>query len=1263
MRKKRILPFLLSLLILCSSLQLPVDAKEMDASGKQDTTNMESEISVQGTDSFGNMVAEAIDNKVEQQEENEGCNIFGITMSGTEAEVDFETNKDASLVIGIYDEAGIKMVASGHAEVTTDEKTVKINIENGQLPDYYYVKGFLVDPETFEPYCTAYETPNYTKEMQEFFSKTTEDFAGHEILNLDDDTTNNFAVYADGTYVVKESESEVKLSEKDENAGKYVFENADEAFLALKSGDILSYECADGSLVIIKIDSVSVKGKTVTLYDKDTEMEDVFDYVKIDSEASTEEATVDDSTCGEGVTYNGLVDSDEIAPQKRDVDVSKSKSYSFELKNNDITGSFKLQMKTGVKLYVTTSYKYLEVRLDYTKSLGISIKKSYKKTFPLATLGYSPVPGLYIELQPALIIEGSGKVSFTGTLQGTIGCAVESDTGIKNLTRVPSFKTELKGEVKVFVGISLEPKMKVLSEKVAMIGASAKIGGEANATLAKDKGKSQKHTCKTCVEGVITAKGEVEFEAALFGKENLTYKQNKEYKVKVGDFYYSKDFNEFDFTTCPHISYRIIVTVKNKQGQAVSDVLVNNKNGTDQNGQATLYLPNGTHTLTVTSQKGTELGNKEITVKNNEKKVEVEVDDNVIDGLKVEQVSLGENHSGAITEDGSLWMWGWNIKGQLGDGTTEEKHTPVKVMENVKMISLGGYYSGAITKDGSLWMWGSNDRGQLGDGTTEDKHTPVKVMENVKEVSLGFFHSGAITEDGSLWMWGDNQYGELGDGTTEENHKDAPVKIMENVKTISLATFHSGAITEDGSLWMWGDNGYGRLGDGTTEEKHTPVKVMENVKAINLGCFHSGAITEDGSLWMWGGNQYGELGDGTTEEKHTPVKIMENVKNVSLSDANDSGAITEDGNLWTWGWNYWGQLGDGTREDKHTPVKFMENVKAISFSKWYAGLIKEDGSLWMWGQNGYGQLGDGSTKDSEYPINITDQFNQTQQQNTAEPATNIAFTDEPTANIDLQSTPPTTSFKNLNPNGIYNFYIMKDKEAQQPFDNGNLLYINQYQAQSDGTLSVNYETTGDTSNAEAFVVGGNTGDESQEMKFKDVSPNDWFYSSVMYVNKNGLMTGLNETEFGPVQSLARAQFAMILYRMNGSPAVDYTNKFKDVSAGIWYTDPIMWASNKGVVTGYSNGNFGPGDNINREQMAVMMYRYAKTQGYDVSASVELGNYKDGVNVSGFAKQAMQWCVAEGIITGKYNGTQLDPQGNAIRAECATIIRRFVEKYE
>ena len=196
--------------------------------------------------------------------------------------------------------------------------------------------------------------------------------------------------------------------------------------------------------------------------------------------------------------------------------------------------------------------------MDYTKSVSISIKKKCKKEFPLITLGYSPVPGVYIEVKPVFVVEGSGKVSLNGTLKGTIGCAVESDTGIRNLTSMPSFETELKGEVTVFIGISLEPKVKVLSDEVAMVGASAQVGGEANATLAKDKGPTQKHVCKTCVEGTINAKGEVNFKVSFFNNDKLTYTQGTSLKAKIGDFYYSEDFNEFAFTTCPHISYRCI---------------------------------------------------------------------------------------------------------------------------------------------------------------------------------------------------------------------------------------------------------------------------------------------------------------------------------------------------------------------------------------------------------------------------------------------------------------------------------------------------------------------------------------------------------------------------------------------------------------------------------------------------------------------------------------------------------------------------------
>ena len=186
--------------------------------------------------------------------------------------------------------------------------------------------------------------------------------------------------------------------------------------------------------------------------------------------------------------------------------------------------------------------------------------------------------------------------------------------------------------------------------------------------------------------------------------------------------------------------------------------------------------------------------------------------------------------------------------------------------------------------------------------------------------------------------------------------------------------------------------------------------------------------------------------------------------------------------------------------------------------------------------------------------------------------------------------------------------------------------------------------------------------EPETLPYEDVNMTDWHYDAVEYAYRNGIMTGINPTTFAPNDPLARAQFAVILHRLNGTPAMDYTDRFHDVGEGLWYTDAILWAADTGVVTGYSNGNFGPSDYINREQMALMMYRYAGYKGYDTSARADFGSYQDAANVSDFAEEAMQWAVGEGIITGKYQETQLDPQGNATRAECATIMMRFMEKY-
>lgn len=184
--------------------------------------------------------------------------------------------------------------------------------------------------------------------------------------------------------------------------------------------------------------------------------------------------------------------------------------------------------------------------------------------------------------------------------------------------------------------------------------------------------------------------------------------------------------------------------------------------------------------------------------------------------------------------------------------------------------------------------------------------------------------------------------------------------------------------------------------------------------------------------------------------------------------------------------------------------------------------------------------------------------------------------------------------------------------------------------------------------------------------FKDVPTNAWFYDAIEYVSDKGYMTGMDPDAkplayFGAVEELSRAHFATLLYRIAGSPEVTYENKFKDVPDGQFYTDAVIWASNEGIITGYTEGpdkgKFGASDNITREQIAVMMYRYAQYAGMDTSAKGDLTEFPDGNKTSAFAKEAMAWAVGAGLISGNEDGT-LAPQGEVSRAVCATIIMRF-----
>ena len=188
--------------------------------------------------------------------------------------------------------------------------------------------------------------------------------------------------------------------------------------------------------------------------------------------------------------------------------------------------------------------------------------------------------------------------------------------------------------------------------------------------------------------------------------------------------------------------------------------------------------------------------------------------------------------------------------------------------------------------------------------------------------------------------------------------------------------------------------------------------------------------------------------------------------------------------------------------------------------------------------------------------------------------------------------------------------------------------------------------------------------ESVEEKFTDVQQGAWYVSAVQYAYDNGIMGGKSETVFAPEANLTRAEFATVLYSQSGKPAVTYRPVFKDVEKGAWYSNPVLWAYDNSIVSGYANGNFGTSDNITREQLALMMYKYAKTKGYDTTAeSGMLQKFSDEAQISTWAREAIQWAASHGIMSGKGNGADgkplLDPQGNATRAECAAMMKKML----
>nr|WP_246525805.1 hypothetical protein [Geomobilimonas luticola] len=362
-------------------------------------------------------------------------------------------------------------------------------------------------------------------------------------------------------------------------------------------------------------------------------------------------------------------------------------------------------------------------------------------------------------------------------------------------------------------------------------------------------------------------------------------------------------------------------------------------------------------------------------------------------GVSNTTLAGGGQHTLALKADGSVWGWGYNNFGEVGDNTTIDRNAPVAARTliagtGVVGIAAGSYHSLAVLSDGSVWAWGQNTNYQLGDGFTTTRTSPVMVsglgiLSGTVKVAAGSLHSLALKSNGSVWAWGYGGHGQL--GTNDVGGRSTPTAVptlSSGVSGIAAGELHSVAVKTDGSAWAWGFNSNGQVGDNSITNRLAPTQVNglgagAGVIAVAAGSYHTLALKDDGSVWAWGSNANGQLGDNSTTQRLVPVQVYGLGPGAGViavaAGSNFSLALKSDGSVWAWGDNSLGQLGDNSNTQRIAPVQVANMGSNSGVIKVAAGSIhslalKNDGSIWAWGYNGNGRLGDNSTTDRIVPV-------------------------------------------------------------------------------------------------------------------------------------------------------------------------------------------------------------------------------------------------------------------------------------------------------
>lgn len=570
-----------------------------------------------GSGSDNGILANALAKEQERQAQDYFVSDIQVDAQSSQAEVTFQTTKDAELIAAVYTENGQELKASAHQKVSYEDTKAVLKF-TGNLPEYFLVKAFLVDAEDYTPLADPYVSQMYTEEMQKVLSSTVNDYDSDRVVNLDSSKKTNFVVYNDDVIAAKETRTDNIIDKQAD--GSYVIENASDEVKNLKSGDIFSCDSKEGNLIVVSVDSVKVDGDQVTLTDKggsSLDLDDVFDTVKIESDGSEDELSVDNSDIDENLVYEGIVDESgntfksKNSTRKVDVNASVSKSLKYKIdaekkKGNlsgKISGSISFGVTANIRVYISHSYQLVSLIVEYALSPQVEVSGGFSHDFWIGKVTITtPVPGVVLGYRPCIPLSFSGAIDFKGKVYGTLGGAYDSDTGMQNKSILPKLAGSIEASISISVGVKGRLVLAILNEELASVtlDKSLVLNITGTDTIATSSTISV-HDCKACLCGEVN----VEFSCVMAA--NLTKHLKKEktlldLKLKLVDWYYSFTYKDANFTKCPHIRYKVTVTAVDPDGKTVDNAAIEGTGladdpVTDAKGSVSFYLAPGTYAL------------------------------------------------------------------------------------------------------------------------------------------------------------------------------------------------------------------------------------------------------------------------------------------------------------------------------------------------------------------------------------------------------------------------------------------------------------------------------------------------------------------------------------------------------------------------------------------------------------------------------------------------------------------------------------------